>query len=119
MKCANDLKSIAPLNWTDAIDRSYQSDHETAFLTLGVPASDEPAPDHQSLREEPFMTRRCKTSIAAAVLAVIAACAFAEVVWQRPIRHETITFYDANRGNRPVAVEIVVRRTKKFKLMQG
>jgi hypothetical protein len=60
------------------------------------------------------MTRRCKTSIAAAVLAVIAACAFADVVWQRPIRHETITFYDANRGNRPVAVEIVVRRDKEI-----
>ena len=65
------------------------------------------------------MTRRCKTSIAAAVLAVIAACAFAEVVWQRPIRHETITFYDANRGNRPVAVEIVVRRDKEIQANAG
>jgi hypothetical protein len=65
------------------------------------------------------MTRRCKTSIAAAVLAVIAACAFADVVWQRPIRHETITFYDANRGNRPVAVEIVVRRDKEIQANAG
>ena len=65
------------------------------------------------------MTRRCKTSIAATLLAVIAACAFAEVVWQRPIRHETITFYDANRGNRPVAVEIVVRRDKEIQANAG
>jgi len=26
------------------------------------------------------------------------------------IRHESITFYDASRGNRPVAVDIAVRR---------
>ena len=65
------------------------------------------------------MTRRCKTYIGAAVLAVIAACAFAEVVWQRPIRHETITFYDANRDNRPVAVEIVVRRDKEIQANAG
>ncbi len=71
-------------------------------------------------------SRRCKTSIAAAALAAIAAFAFAQVVWQPPIRHETITFYDASRDNRPVAVEIAVRRdkepcggTKKFKLMQA
>ena len=28
------------------------------------------------------------------------------------IRHETITFYDPDRGNRPVAVDIAVRRDK-------
>jgi hypothetical protein len=33
-------------------------------------------------KRNPFVTRRCKTSIAAALLAVIAACAFAQVVWQ-------------------------------------
>ena len=65
------------------------------------------------------MTRRCKTSIAAALLAVIAACAFAQVVWQPPIRHETITFYDASRDNRPVAVEIVVRRDKEIQANAG
>ncbi|HVX75009.1 MAG TPA: alpha/beta fold hydrolase [Bradyrhizobium sp.] len=30
------------------------------------------------------------------------------------IRHETITFYDASRGNRPVAVDIAVRRDKEM-----
>jgi pimeloyl-ACP methyl ester carboxylesterase len=30
------------------------------------------------------------------------------------IRHETITFYDAARGNRPVAVDIAVRRDKEM-----
>jgi hypothetical protein len=65
------------------------------------------------------MIRRCKTSIAAAALAAIAACAFAQVVWQRPIRHETITFYDASRDNRPVAVEIVVRRDKEIQANAG
>jgi hypothetical protein len=70
-------------------------------------------------KSNPFVTRRCKTSIAAALLAVIAACAFAQVVWQPPIRHETITFYDASRDNRPVAVEIVVRRDKEIQANAG
>jgi hypothetical protein len=30
------------------------------------------------------------------------------------IRHETITFYDADRGNRPVAVDIAVRRDREM-----
>jgi hypothetical protein len=64
-------------------------------------------------------SRRFKTSIAAAALAAIAACAFAQVVWQRPIRHETITFYDASRDNRPVAVEIAVRRDKEIQANAG
>src|SRR5258705_5999225 len=63
--------------------------------------------------------RRCKTSIAAATLAAIAAFAFAQVVWQRPNRHETITFYDASRDNRPVAVEIAVRRDKEIQANAG
>src|SRR5258705_9416252 len=70
-------------------------------------------------KRNPFVTRRCKTSIAAALLAVIAACAFAQVVWQPPIRHETITFYDASRDNRPVAVEIAVRRDKEIQANAG
>jgi hypothetical protein len=64
-------------------------------------------------------SRLCKTSIAAAALAAIAAFAFAQVVWQRPIRHETITFYDASRDNRPVAVEIAVRRDKEIQANAG
>jgi len=64
-------------------------------------------------------SRRCKISIAAAALAAIAAFAFAQVVWQPPIRHETITFYDASRDNRPVAVEIAVRRDKEIQANAG
>jgi len=30
------------------------------------------------------------------------------------IRHETLTFYDASRGNRPVAVDVAVRRDKEM-----
>lgn len=65
------------------------------------------------------MTPRSKTFIAATAVAVIAACAFAQVVWQRPIRHETITFYDASRDNRPVAVDIAVRRDKEIQANAG
>jgi hypothetical protein len=40
VKCISTLKSIAPSYWTNAIDRSYQTDSATAFLTPGDPASD-------------------------------------------------------------------------------
>ncbi|HEX2365394.1 MAG TPA: alpha/beta hydrolase, partial [Bradyrhizobium sp.] len=30
------------------------------------------------------------------------------------IRHQTVTFYDADRGNRPVAVDIAVRRDREM-----
>jgi hypothetical protein len=35
------------------------------------------------------------------------------------IRHETITFYDADRDNRPVAVDIAVRRDKEMQADAG
>jgi hypothetical protein len=35
------------------------------------------------------------------------------------IRHETITFYDASRGNRPVAVDVAVRRDKEMQANAG
>jgi len=35
------------------------------------------------------------------------------------IRHESITFYDASRGNRPVAVDIAVRRDKEMEANAG
>jgi hypothetical protein len=35
------------------------------------------------------------------------------------IRHETITFYDATRDNRPVAVDIAVRRDKELQANAG
>ena len=35
------------------------------------------------------------------------------------IRHETITFYDPDRGNRPVAVDVAVRRDKEMQADAG
>src|SRR4030081_2800154 len=35
------------------------------------------------------------------------------------IRHETVTFYDATRDNRPVAVDIAVRRDKEMQANAG
>lgn len=35
------------------------------------------------------------------------------------IRHETLTFYDASRGNRPVAVDVAVRRDKELQANAG
>ena len=35
------------------------------------------------------------------------------------IRHETVTFYDSSRDNRPVAVDIAVRRDKEMQATAG
>ena len=35
------------------------------------------------------------------------------------IRHETVTFYDASRDNRPVAVDLAVRRDKEMQANAG
>ena len=35
------------------------------------------------------------------------------------IRHESFTFYDASRENRPVAVDIAVRRDKEMQAKAG
>lgn len=35
------------------------------------------------------------------------------------IRHETLTFYDTTRGNRPVAVDVAVRRDKELQANAG
>src|ERR1700744_3038339 len=35
------------------------------------------------------------------------------------IRHETVTFFDADRDNRPVAVDIAVRRDKEMQANAG
>jgi hypothetical protein len=46
------------------------------------------------------------------VCVLTAAAYFTASKWA--IRHETITFYDASRDNRPVAVDIAVRRDKEM-----
>ena len=65
------------------------------------------------------MTRRSNTLVAAAAVAAVAASAFAQIAWERAVRHETITFHDASRDNRPVAVDITVRRDKELQANAG
>jgi hypothetical protein len=53
-----------------------------------------------------------------ASLSVLATVAyFSASKWA--IRHETLTFYDASRNNRPVAVDIAVRRDKEMQANAG
>jgi len=51
------------------------------------------------------------------VSAVAAGAYFTLSKWA--IRHETLTFYDASRDNRPVAVDIAVRRDKELQANAG
>jgi len=65
------------------------------------------------------VTPRSKPLITAAAVAAIAASVFPQIVFERALRHETITFYDASRDNRPVAVDITVRRDKELQANAG
>jgi pimeloyl-ACP methyl ester carboxylesterase len=49
--------------------------------------------------------------------ALVTVACFTASKWA--IRHETITFYDPARGNRPVAVDIAVRRDKEMQANGG
>ena len=49
--------------------------------------------------------------------AIATAACFTASTWA--IRHESITFYDASRDNRPVAVDIAVRRDKEMQANAG
>jgi hypothetical protein len=49
--------------------------------------------------------------------ALIAVGYFTASKWA--IKHETVTFYDAERNNRPVPVEIAIRRDKEFQAEAG
>src|ERR1700739_1668759 len=53
----------------------------------------------------------------ASFFALVAVGYFAASKWA--IRHETLTFYDATRGNRPVAVDIAVRRDSEMEADAG
>ena len=65
------------------------------------------------------MTPRSKALITAAAVAAISASVFPQIVLERALRHETITFYDASRDNRPVAVDITVRRDRELQANAG
>jgi hypothetical protein len=56
-------------------------------------------------------------TILLSLLALVAVGYFTASKWA--IRHETLTFYDASRNNRPVAVDIAVRRDKEMQADGG
>jgi hypothetical protein len=56
-------------------------------------------------------------TILASLLALATVAYFTVSKWA--IHHETLTFYDASRGNRPVAVDIAVRRDKEMQANAG
>ena len=56
-------------------------------------------------------------TILISLLVLVAVGYFTASKWA--IRHETITFYDESRGNRPVAVDIAVRRDKELQANAG
>src|ERR1700726_1106413 len=56
-------------------------------------------------------------AILVSLSAMVAVGYFTASKWA--IRHETLTFYDASRDNRPVAVDIAVRRDKEMQANAG
>jgi hypothetical protein len=56
-------------------------------------------------------------AILASLVAVVTLGYFTASKWA--IRHETLTFYDASRSNRPVEVDIAVRRDKEMQANAG
>ena len=56
----------------------------------------------------------------AVLVSVSALCGIAYFTASKwAIKHETITFYDASRDNRPVPVQIAVRRDKEMQANAG
>src|SRR5450631_3506853 len=56
-------------------------------------------------------------AVLASLSALVAVGYFTASKWA--IRHETITFYDPARDNRPVAVDIAIRRDKEMQANAG
>ena len=56
-------------------------------------------------------------AVLASLSALVAVGYFTASKWA--IRHEALTFYDATRDNRPVAVDIAVRRDKEMQANAG
>ena len=56
-------------------------------------------------------------AILVSLSALVAVGYFTASKWA--IRHETLTFYDASRNNRPVAVDIAIRRDKELQANAG
>lgn len=60
---------------------------------------------------------KCRASVLLSVFAVLAVGYFTASRWT--IHHETITFLDPARNNRPVAVDVTVRRDKEMRANAG
>jgi hypothetical protein len=64
-----------------------------------------------------------RTDMKRGIAILLSLCVLATVAYftvsKWAIRHETITFYDATRNNRPVAVDIAVRRDKEMQANAG
>src|SRR3974390_46106 len=83
------------------------------------------------MRRCPFVQRRCKTyeeiSVSAKTVvsslvlagAVTTALATLATINKSAIKHESFMFYDGSRDNRPVAVDIAVRRDKEMQANAG
>ena len=56
-------------------------------------------------------------TILLSLMAVMTVAYFTASKWA--IRHETLTFYDASRDNRPVAVDLAIRRDKELQANAG
>ena len=69
------------------------------------------------LRPIPETSIRRGIAVLLSAGAIATAAYFTASTWA--IRHESITFYDASRDNRPVAVDIAVRRDKEMQASAG
>jgi pimeloyl-ACP methyl ester carboxylesterase len=68
-------------------------------------------------------TRLSRKKMKRGIIILVSLCAIVAVAYvsasKWAIRHETLTFYDASRDNRPVAVDIAVRRDKELQANAG
>src|SRR5258708_17409145 len=60
---------------------------------------------------------KCGITVLVSLSAVLTVAYFTGSKWA--IRHETLTFYDATRDNRPVAVDVAIRRDKEMQANAG
>jgi hypothetical protein len=80
----------------------------------GPQTSWHPAPDEVNA---PSTNMKRGIAVLASLSALVTVGYFTVSKWA--IRHETLTFYDAARDNRPVAVDIAVRRDKEMQANAG
>ena len=94
---------------------AFLSPYSDVYLKRG-PKSPEEA-GNKGQRPIPEVCMKRGIVVLLSVGAVATAAYFTLSKWA--IRHETVTFYDASRDNRPVAVDIAVRRDKEMQANAG